>query len=104
MTRSYLIDLNTTVMQTMDLVASELDGETVVMNLARAAYYGLDATAQRIWNLIAQPCRVADLCDILVSEYMVERKTCEQEVCTFLSELNKEGLIRVISDASEKED
>lgn len=101
MTRSYPIDLNTTVMQTMDLVASELDGETVVMNLARAAYYGLDATAQRIWTLIAQPCSVADLCDTLVSEYAVERKTCEQEVCAFLSELNKEGLIRIISATSE---
>jgi len=88
----------------MDLVASELDGETVVMSLARAAYYGLDATSQRIWNLIAQPCRVADLCDILVSEYAVERETCEQEVCAFLSELNKEGLVRIISDTGEKED
>jgi hypothetical protein len=101
MNRSFPIDLNTTVMQTMDLVASELDGETLVMSLARAAYYGLDATAQHIWNLIAQPCRVSDLCDILVSEYAVEREICEQEVCAFLNELNAEGLIRIISAASD---
>jgi hypothetical protein len=97
MNGSFTIDLNTVVVQTRDLAASELDGETVVMSLRRAAYYGLDATAQRIWNLIAQPCRVSEVCDKLASEYAVERKTCEQEVCAFLSELNKEGLIQIIT-------
>lgn len=93
------VDRNTIVVRTDQLLTSELDGETVLLNLERAAYYGLDSTAQRIWNLIAQPCRVADLCELLTAEYSVEPSTCIQQVCVFLNELNKEGLIRIVAEA-----
>ena len=98
MKSSPTIDLDSVVVQTEDLLSSELDGDTVVMSVTQAAYYGMDATAQRIWNLIAQPCRVADLCEQLISDYAVERSACEQDVCAFLTELNKEGLIRVVAE------
>jgi len=98
MKSSPTIDLDSVVVQTEDLLSSELDGDTVLMSLTQAAYYGMDATAQRIWNLIAQPCRVADLCEQLISDYAVERSACEQDVCAFLTELNKEGLIRVVAE------
>jgi hypothetical protein len=91
-----VIDLDTVVAQTEGLFISELDGDTVLMSLHQAAYYGLDSTGQEIWNMIAEPGRVADLCEQLVAEYDVERDTCEQEVCDFLNELNREGLIRVV--------
>ena len=92
------IDLNTVVVQTEDLLSSELDGDTVLMSLTQAAYYGLDSTAQHIWKMIAQPCRVADLCEQIVSVYAVEPTVCEQDVCAFLTELKREGLIRVVAD------
>lgn len=98
MNSPHAVDLKTVVVQTEDLLSSELDGDTVLMSLNQAAYYGLDSTSQRIWNLIAQPCLVADLCERLISEYAVERTACEQNVCAFLTELNKEGLIRVIAE------
>ena len=92
-----IIDLNTMVVQTENLALSELDGETVVMSPAWTAYYGMDSVARRIWYLIAQPCRVADLCDQLIVEYAVERQDCQREVCAFLTELHQEALIRIIS-------
>ena len=97
MKKSDVIDLDTVVVQTKDLFSSELDGETVLMSLTQAAYYGLDSTGQQIWNMLDQPSRVGDLCERLVAKYDVDRTTCEQEVCDFLNELNKEGLIRVVS-------
>ncbi len=97
MTKLAAIDLNTHVVQTENLLTSELDGETVLMSLARPSYYGLDATGQRIWTLIAQPRRVGDICAQLIEEYDVERSACEQQVCAFLAELKKEGLIRVVA-------
>ena len=98
MKSSDVIDLDTMVVQTRDLISSELDGDTVLMSLTQAAYYGLDSTGQHIWKLIAQPCRVGDLCEQLVADYAVERTACEQDVCAFLTELNKEGLIRVVAE------
>lgn len=99
MKSSPAVDLNTVVVQTDQLLTSELDGETVLMSVTQAAYYGLDDTAQRIWKLIAQPYRVADLCDRLIAEYAVERAACERDVCAFLNELHQEGLIRVVAQA-----
>ena len=97
----HAVDLNTVVAQAQDLLSNELDGDTVLMGVTQAAYYGLDSTAQRIWNMIAQPRRVSDLCEQLVSDYAVERKACEQDVCTFLTKLNREGLIRIVAEDSE---
>jgi hypothetical protein len=99
MHRTPAVDLNSVVVQTDNLLNSDLDGDTVLMSLSQTAYYGLEATAQRIWTLVAHPTRVADLCDKLVAEYAVERATCEHDVCAFLSELNREGLIRIVAEA-----
>ena len=101
MTKLAIVDLDTIVVHTENLLTSELDGETVLMSLARPSYYGLDATGQRIWMLIAQPRRVAEVCAQLIEEYAVERSICERQVCAFLTELNKEGLIRIVAQAGE---
>ena len=98
MKNASVIDLNSIVVQTKDLLSSELDGETVLMSVTQAAYYGMDSTAQTIWNMIAEPRRVSDLCDQLVSDYDVERTTCEKDVITFLTEMHNEGLIRVVAE------
>lgn len=90
------INMNTVVAQTENLLTSELDGETVLMSLESAAYFGLDSTARHIWNLIAEPTRVADLCQRLVSDYEVERPECEEHVIAFLTEMNAQGLIRIV--------
>jgi len=90
------ISLDSVVVQAENLISSELDGETILMGVTQAAYYGLDATSQRIWDLISQPRQVSEVCDQLVAEYDVDRTTCEQQVFNFLTELNKEGLIRVV--------
>ena len=92
-----MIDLDTVVTQTKDIFSSELDGETVLMSLTQAAYFGLDSTGQVIWNMVAKPCRVGDLCDQLSADYNVERSIIEVDVFEFLNELNKEGLIQVVS-------
>jgi hypothetical protein len=98
MKKQFEVDLDDVVVQTDNLLSSELDGDTVLMSVTQASYYGLDSTGQRIWNMIAQPQRVADLCEQLLAEYDVDRTTCEHNVCTFLTGLNKEGLIRVVTE------
>jgi hypothetical protein len=97
MKQSDAVNSDTVVVQTEDIFSSELDGETVLMSLTQAAYFGLDSTGQDIWNMIAEPYRVADLCDRLVAEYNADRSIIEQDVRAFLNELNKEGLIQVVS-------
>jgi hypothetical protein len=98
MNKPQTINLESIVVQAENLASSELDGETVLMGPTWAAYYGLDSTARSIWDLIARPRRVSEVCEQLIARYAVERQTCEQQVCAFLSELHKEGLVSILPE------
>jgi len=77
------------------LMSSDLDGETVLMSVERLKYYGLEATAERIWKLIEHPRRASEICAALLAEYEVDRARCEPQVQAFLEELRREGLVQV---------
>lgn len=90
----HVVNENTTVAQTMDLVAAEMDGETVMMNIESGKYFGLDTIGSRIWELIDSPRMVAEVVGILVQEYDVERGQCQVDTVEFLNHLYREGLVR----------
>lgn len=74
-------------------IEAEVDGEVVVLNVDRGVCYGFNEVATRVWRLIAEPRRVADVCATLVCEYVVDQGTCEQQVLGLLEELHAEGVI-----------
>lgn len=76
-----------------DLISTDLDDETILMSIEQGAYYGMEQTARRIWELLESPRKVSDLCGRLAEEYRVEAALCEPEVISFLEELREEGLI-----------
>lgn len=89
-----LIGMDAVFQQSGELMSSDLEGDTVLMSVESGAYYGLEATGQAIWTHLAQPVRVGDLVDLLLSRYEVDRATCERQVIGFLQHLESEGLIR----------
>jgi hypothetical protein len=82
-----------TVGRRSDLLSEEVEGATIMTNIASGYYYGMEKIAQRIWQVLAQPTRVAELCAALTVEYEVEPATCERDVLEFLNVLEAEGLI-----------
>jgi len=89
------IALQNTVAQSSDPICAEVDGEVVMMSIAKGNYYGLDAVGGRIWQLLAAPVTVASVCETLLAEFAVERATCEADVLRFLEDLQVQGLIEV---------
>lgn len=81
--------------QNPDILASALGTETVMMSLSRNNYYGLDQVGSRIWELLAQPQTLLDLCTTLQQEFAVDSETCQREVTHFVQELVAEGLVNV---------
>ncbi|MGH6838668.1 MAG: PqqD family peptide modification chaperone [Methylocella sp.] len=65
--------------------------EAVMMSVAAGRYYGLNAVASRIWELLERPMTVASLCARLCEEFEVNAKTCEAEVLNFVNELIESG-------------
>ena len=78
-----------------DQVASDLAGETVLLSLKTARYYGLADVGARIWDLVHEPVRVSSICETIAREYEVAPERCEADVLRFLEELESNGLIEV---------
>jgi len=85
----------TVISQIEEIVASDIDGETVMMSIENGKYYGLDDIGSRIWELIEQPIKVSDLIDALLERFDVDRETCERDVLKFLNELNDDKILAV---------
>lgn len=87
--------LDSVVVASKGQVSSSLGDEAAILDTLRGVYYGLNPVGTRVWNLLQQPIRVADLRDSLVREYEVEPARCEQDLFELLSKLESSGLIEV---------
>ena len=79
-------------------IDSEIDGEIVALSIEHGTCYGLNQVGSRIWELIARPARIGDLCATLLTEYRVDPDVCERQVLDLLEELRAEGLIRTLEE------
>lgn len=78
-----------------DVLAQELAGETVLLDLASESYFGLDAVGTRVWQLLNEGHDESRIIDILLDEYEVEREVLEKDTAELLDRLNEAGLIQV---------
>jgi hypothetical protein len=76
-------------------IASHLDSEVVMLSVRAQSYFGLGEVGSEIWEMIAQPRRVAEICAEFVRRYAVEPAVCEREVVAFLTMLLQHRLIRL---------
>ena len=78
-----------------ELPSREFDEEIVLMSIDAGAYYGLEGSARRIWEILKTPLTFSALVDRLVEEYNVSPETCAADTQTFLEKLERKGLLRV---------
>ena len=90
-----MISGSASVRATRAQVSNTVEGEAVILNLAEGAYYGLDPVGTRVWSLIQEPRRVADICNAIAEEYGVERDRCERDVVALLEDLVANGLAEI---------
>ena len=78
-----------------DVLTSHVGDETVMLDVEKGYYYGLDPVATRVWDLAAEPIVVTTLCERLTAEFDVDLATCTQDVLAFLESLHANGLLDV---------
>ncbi len=77
-----------------DVVAREVGGEMVLLDLASGQYFGLDRIGGRIWELLTEgPRSLSDLCDVIEAEFVAPRNTIETDLQALLSSLGEQELI-----------
>lgn len=92
------IKQGTLIRRASDIIASEIEGEYLIMSIDMGNYIALRDVSARIWELLEQPSTVASLLENLLLEYTVEPDTCEQEIYSFLKEMVESNLI-IFEDA-----
>ena len=78
-----------------DLVAVDMDGELVMLNIARGAYFGLDGVGPRVWALISHPITLEDLTTTICLEYDIDPATCRADLVALLADMHSAGVITV---------
>lgn len=81
------LGLASTIRRSPEHVAATIDEITAVMDAEAELYYLIDAIGSVIWQRIAEPVRIADLCTELVGEYEVEQADCERDVLKFCNDM-----------------
>ena len=89
------MQLKTMVERNQEIDASELDGETVMMDMERGNYFMLNPVGSRIWELIEKTVSVEEIIHQLREEYEVSLEECQEAVKEFLHELHHANLLHI---------
>ena len=95
-----IITPETTVCRVEGLLTADLNEETVMMDIDKGSYYGLNGCGTRIWALLSQPITVSDLCHQLTDEFAVSSTQCEQDLIDFLRDLSARDMVKIVSHAA----
>ena len=75
-----------------DVLASAFENELVLLNLRDGIYYGLEGVGTRVWSLMQRPIPIAEIRDMIVAEFDVDRARCEADLRVLLAALVDRGL------------
>jgi hypothetical protein len=88
------LDLETKLKIPPQVMSRLVGDETVILDLASGAYFGLDGVGKRIWESISEGKSLAEATSIIVAEYEVDESQAEVDVMQFVSDLVERGLLR----------
>jgi hypothetical protein len=74
-------------------LSTEIQGETVILELSSGQYYGLNAVGSRIWQLIQSPMLVTQLVEQVLMEFEVSREELQRDIISLLEELRESHLV-----------
>jgi len=81
------------------MLTSNIGEEVVMMSIDNSAYYGLDPIGSQIWEMIAEPIQVSDLCAQLLNHYEVSEKDCQRDVLNLLNHMLDENMLTVLQNS-----
>lgn len=89
------INLQSIIARNQEIIHNDIDGEVVIMSIAKNNFYGIDKIGSHIWELLENSRSVEEIITTMMQNYEVERETCEKDVIDFLDEALKNELITI---------
>jgi hypothetical protein len=79
--------------RTKGSISTELEDETVILDVSSGIYSGLDPVGTFIWNQLERPISVAALRQEIIKRYNINEEQCTVDLLNFLQDLSDNGLI-----------
>ncbi|MBI9098773.1 MAG: PqqD family protein [Spirochaetaceae bacterium] len=81
-----------------DVISTELDGEIVLMDVAKGEYYSLNEVGTLIWKTIGESVvSFNDICQAILDAFDIDRFTCEADVTKLLKQMKDTGIVEKVS-------
>lgn len=87
-----------TLIVSAEVIAQEVSGETVLLDLKSEQYFSLDAVGTRIWQLVNEGAVLDEIKRTLLKEYDVNEAQIDRDLNVLIEELVREGLLSVADD------
>lgn len=80
-----------------DVVAREVGGELVLLDLASGLYFGLDPVGGRVWQTLSETsATLGELVDVIEAEFDAPRDVIEQDLVQLLDDLTGRELVAAV--------
>lgn len=78
-----------------EVIAQEVAGETVLLDMNSEQYFSLDTVGTRIWQMLGQSMDIAEIREQLLQEYDVSEQQLARDVDELIAVLLEQGLVTV---------
>ena len=92
-----MISLQQKVRISSEVLAQEVDEETVLLDMKSESYFGLDEVGTRIWQLLNETGNLQTVFDTMLEEYEVDEKQLKKDLLDHVTQLVEAGLISLVS-------
>ena len=76
-------------------LSREVQGETILLHLDSGEYFGLDAIATRIWQLIVEKGDLGQVEEAMLDEFDIDRTVLSNDLRRMVDELAAKRLISI---------
>jgi Coenzyme PQQ synthesis protein D (PqqD) len=83
----------TIIARSTSVIASEVDGEVLMMSIEKGCYFGLNDIAGDIWRRIDPPCSFASLVDGLAADYDASVDAIATDVRSLLRDMLERDVV-----------
>lgn len=92
-----MISLQQKVRISSEVLAQEVDKETVLLDMKSESYFGLDEVGTRIWQLLKETGNLQTVFDTMLEEYDADEKQLKKDLLDHVTQLVDAGLISLVS-------
>lgn len=92
------MNMQTTLKRNPELLAVDMDGETVMMDMESGNYFGINEVGSHIWEALETEKNIADIVNTVNNQFEVkDTENVEHDILSFLDDMLEQHLIEVVN-------